>query len=308
MITRDDIRGLAEFQSGDDSNSAVSFYFQPAKPHNRSHREGSILAKDVVRNALREAGEDGKQDVKNEGARTDLRRMLELASSWQGTQSRAKAVFACSSRNFWREFDLPAQLAGTQIFVNRRFHLKPLMVLLGTHPRLGVAVFDRRRARFFDLHFDELTEREGLFHSLARRGRGDGFAGYDGGHAQRRVNDEALHHFKNLAAHLKQAQEKGNFDYLVIGSSESNWHELQPHLHPNVAKAVLGHFPVNVAGVSHDQLCAQAERTLRKSLDQRRDQVMKQVLSQAKGNHRGVTGLRRVLRSLEMGEVQTLLL
>jgi peptide subunit release factor 1 (eRF1) len=43
-------------------------------------------------------------------------------------------------------------------------------------------------------------------------------------------------------------------------------------------------------------------------LEQRRHQVVTEALSQAKGNHRGATGLRRVLRSLEMGEVQTLLL
>jgi peptide subunit release factor 1 (eRF1) len=35
---------------------------------------------------------------------------------------------------------------------------------------------------------------------------------------------------------------------------------------------------------------------------------VKEVLSQAKSNRRGVTGLRRVLRSLEMGEVQVLLM
>jgi peptide subunit release factor 1 (eRF1) len=41
--------------------------------------------------------------------------------------------------------------------------------------------------------------------------------------------------------------------------------------------------------------------------DERRHELVGQVLSQARSNGRGVTGLRRVLRSLEMGEVQTLL-
>jgi peptide subunit release factor 1 (eRF1) len=35
---------------------------------------------------------------------------------------------------------------------------------------------------------------------------------------------------------------------------------------------------------------------------------LREALSQARGNARGVTGLRRVLKSLEMGEVQTLLI
>jgi peptide subunit release factor 1 (eRF1) len=304
MITREDIRELADFQFNGDSDCALSFYLQPARPQNKSHREESILAKDLVRNALRQAEKNGK----NGCARADLDRMLDVAGAWQGTQARAKAVFACGNRKFWREFDLPPQLPGTQLFVNRRFHLKPLAVLLGALPRLGVAVVDRRKARFFDLRLDELQEREGLFRSLPRRGRGDGFAGYDAGHAQRRVNDEVLHHFKNVAEHLKQAQEKGSFDYLIIGCSDNNWHDLESHLHTYLKKRLLGHFSADVANITNDQAQTQAERILCDSLDRRRHQVVREALSQAKSNHRGVTGLRRVLRSLEMGEVQTLLL
>ena len=87
-------------------------------------------------------------------------------------------------QEIWREFELPAQVAETQLFVNRRFHLKPLALVLGAQPRLWMAFVDRHRARFFDLHLDELREREALFHALPRRGRGDGFAGYDAGHAR----------------------------------------------------------------------------------------------------------------------------
>jgi hypothetical protein len=53
MITREEIRELAEFQ-GDDADCAISFYFQAAPPSNKSHREQTILAKDLVRQALRE--------------------------------------------------------------------------------------------------------------------------------------------------------------------------------------------------------------------------------------------------------------
>jgi peptide subunit release factor 1 (eRF1) len=304
MITREDIRELAEFQLKGDAGCALSFYLQPPRPHNKSHREESILAKEVVRNALREAEKNGK----NGCARADLNRMFDLAGAWQGTQASAKAVFACGSQKFWREFDLPPQLPGTQLFVNRRFHLKPLAVLLGGQPRLGIAILDRHKARFFDLRLNELKERPGLFRSLPHRGRGDGFAGYDAGHAQRRVNDEVLHHFKNVAEHLKQAQEKGSFDYFIIGCSDSNWHELESHLHSYLKKRLLGRFTAEVANITNNQVRTQAKRILSDSLEQRRHQVVTEALSQAKGNHRGATGLRRVLRSLEMGEVQTLLL
>ena len=90
MITREDIRELAEFQ-GNGTDCAISFYFQPARPSNKSHREQAILAKDLVRQALREAEKNGR----NGCARADLQRILDLTAGWQGNQARAQAVFAC---------------------------------------------------------------------------------------------------------------------------------------------------------------------------------------------------------------------
>ena len=301
MITREDMLELAQFQ-GHGTDCAISFYFQPSRPTNKSHREDAILAKDLVRQALREAEKDGR----NGCARSDLQRIQELSAEWQGIKT-AKVVFACSSRNLWREFDLPPQFASTELFVNRRFHLKPLVLALRAQPRLWMVVLDRHRARIFDLYLDELKERESLFHALPRRGRGDGFAGYDAGHAERSVNEEILHHYKNVAEYLRQGQEKGSFDNLIIGCQDVNWHEFETHLHPYVRKQLLGRFTADVATITEMHLRGQATEILRQSLDQHRRELLNEVLSQAKSNGNGVTGLRRVLRSLELGEVQKLL-
>jgi peptide chain release factor subunit 1 len=305
MITREKIRELAQFHTNGDDGWALSFYFEPHTPQNKSHREETILAKDLVRKALREA----EKNSKNGSTRADLNRILELAENLHGNQARARAVFACGGRNFWREFDLPSQLPGTQLFVNRQFHLKPLALLLGAQPRLWVVLADRQKARFFDLWLEDLKEREGMFRTPpARQGRSDGYAGYDGGHAQRRIQDEALHHFKAVAEHLSAAFEKGMFEKLIIGCHDTSWHELEAQLHPYVKQRLLGHFPVDLSRVTNEQIREQASRILRESLDQRCKELAKEAISQAKSNARGVTGLRRVLKSLELGEVQTLLI
>jgi len=304
MITREDIRELAQFQFEEKEACALSFYFQPRTPQNKSHREETILAKDLVHKAMREAEKYGK----NGHARADLNRIFEIAGNLRGNQARAKAIFACGAMNFWREFDLPPQLPGTELFVNRRFHLKPVAVLLGAQPRVWVALVDRHKARIFDLRLDELKEREGLFQPLPRRGRSDGFKGYDAGHSERRVQDEILHHFKTVAEHLREALEKGLFSDLIVGCHDTNWHEFELHLHPYLKKQLIGHFTADVGKMTEDEVREQASQILRESLDQRRHELVREVLSQAKSNSRGVTGLRRVLRSLELGEVQTLLI
>jgi peptide chain release factor subunit 1 len=301
-ITREQIRELAEFR--DEKSCALSFYFQPATPRNKAHKEDMILIKDLAREALRGLESRGRKEC----ARADIDRILRLSAELRSNGTHGKAVFACAAQNLWREYDVPANLPGTQLFVDRHFHLKPIAHLLGAFPLLDVVLVDRHRARIFDLRLGELTEREDLFHPLSRRGRSDGFAGYDGGHAQRRVEDEARQHFKNVAEALKTLLEKGVFEKWILACQDAQLSLLEPQLHSYVKQALIGRFHADVGHIGKEEIRAHAQQILEQWQNDRRRELVEQALSQARSNGRGVTGLRRVLRSLELGEVQTLLL
>jgi peptide subunit release factor 1 (eRF1) len=305
MITREQIHELAQFE--DQEACALSFYFQPTAPRNKAHKEEAILTKDLAREALRQLESKNKNRDKYESARADLDRIVRLLQDLRGNGSHAKAIFACSAQGFWREYDLPAQLTGTQLVVNRHFHLKPLAQLLGAFPRLGIVLVDRHRARLFDLRLGELTERMDFFHPLTRRGRGDGFGGYDAGRAERRVADDALHHFKFIAEFTKEALEKGMFDKWILGCQDTHWSQFEPQLHSYAKQKLLGRFSAEVAHVSSEEIRSQAERIFADEQQRRCQELVRETLNQAGHNARGVTGLRRVLHSLELGEVQTLL-
>ncbi len=301
-ITREQIRELAEFQ--DKKSCALSFYFQPSTPRNKAHKEDMILIKDLAREALRSLESQGRKDC----ARADMDRVLRLSAELRSNGTHGKAVFACSAQNIWREYDVPANLPGTQLFVDRHFHLKPIAHLLGAFPLLGVVLVDRHRARIFDLRLGELTEREDLFHPLPRRGRSDGFAGYDGGHAQRRVEDEARQHFKNVAEALKALLEKGVIEKWILACQDAHLSLLEPQLHSYVKQALIGRFHADIGHINKDEIRTHAQQIVEQWQNDRRHELVGQALEQARSNGRGVTGLRRVLRSLELGEVQTLLL
>jgi peptide chain release factor subunit 1 len=306
-LTREQIRELAELQ--DPKSCAVSFYFQPATPRNKAHKEDTILIKDLAREALRklESKEGKEKKERKDGTRADIERIVQLSREFRSNGTHAKAVFACAGQDFWREYDLPAQLPGTQLVVDRHFHLKPLAHLLGAFPRLGIVLVDRHRARVFDLRLGELIEREGLFQPLSRKGRSDGYAGYDGGHAQRRVDDEVRQHFKTVSELLKDSFESGVFDKWILGCQDVHRSVLEPQLHPYVKQSLLGHFHADLGHISRDQIRTEAERITENWKSGRCREFLNQALDQARGHARGVTGLRRVLRSLELGEVQTLL-
>jgi peptide chain release factor subunit 1 len=300
-MTRDQLRELSEFHA--EKSCAVSFYFQPSTPRNKAHKEDTILIKDLAREALRRLESKGLKDC----AKGDIERVVRLSGELRSNGTQGKAVFACAAQNLWREYEVQPTLPGTQLFVDKHFHLKPLAYLLGASPRLGVVLVDRHRARIFDLRLGELTEREDLFHPLARRGRSDGFAGYEGGHAQRRVEDEARQHFKNVAETLQELLEKGIFEKWILACQDAHRSLFEPQLHPYVSQALIGRFHADLAHVTRDEIRTDAQQILERWKSDRRHEMVSQTLTQARSNARGVTGLRRVLRSLELGEVQTLL-
>ena len=300
-MTREQIRELAEFQ--DPNSCAVTFYFQPSTPRNKAHKEDTILIKDLAREALRTLESKGKK----EGVRADIDRIARLSGELRSNGTHAKAVFACAGQNLWREYDLPPTLGSTQLFVDRHFHLKPVAYLLGATPLLAIVLLDRHRARILDLRLGELTEREDLFHPLPRRGRSDGFAGYEGGHAQRRVEDEVRQHFKNIAENLKELMDKGVFEKWILACQDAHRPLFEPQLHPYVSQALIGRFHADLAHATRDEIRSHAQQIVEQWQNERRRDLVNHALSHARSNGRGVTGLRRVLRSLELGEVQTLL-
>ncbi len=303
-MTRDEIRELASFQADETKGAcALSFYFQPDPPQDRSHRREAIVAKDIVKQALKSAAASGK----NGFLHADLDRVLDLATNLRGN-SRGRAVFACSAQKFWREYELPPQLGGTHIYLQPRFQLKPLAALLGAQPALSVAIVDRQRARFFDLRLDDLRERGAIVHMLSRNASSYGYNGYEGGHAERRVSEEALQHFKAVSERLLADFEKGIWERLIVGCQDANWPEFESNLHPYVKQRLIGRFSADVASVSNEEIRDHAGALLNQWITVRASTKANEAVDLAKSNGRGVTGLRRVLQALEAGEVQSIFL
>lgn len=303
MITREELRQLASFECHKPSEAAVSFYFKPPAPQDKSHREDAILAKDVVRQTMQDLQSNGRHP-----AMADLERILQLADTLRGSQSRAKAILACGGSGIWKEFDVPTVAASTKVFVNRRFHLKPLAPLFSEYPRVWVALVDRQRARILDIQFERVQEFADLTNPVPRHGRSDGYSGYDGGHSQRHEEDEFRRHYCAAAEFLKNGAEKKQFEALVIGCHDVNWPEVESQLHPYVRKKMLGRFSGDVGTMSDAQVKSEADRIVHESLQRHHQDLIREAVDGARSNGLGVTGLRRVLRATEQGEVETLLM
>jgi peptide subunit release factor 1 (eRF1) len=302
MITRDDIRELANFRSPE--GCAITFYYQPSTPLNKSHREEVIQVKDMIRGALREAEKSGK----NGSTRADLERISSMLDPARGNGGKAKAIFACGKDNFWREFDVPAQLLQSRIGVSQRFRLKPLAAVLDGEQRACIVLADRTKARVFALVNDEISEKQDFVNELTRRGKSDGFAGYDAGHAERKQMNEAMQHFKTVADYIEQYFERGTHDHLVIGCRDDVWSEIEPQLQSGARQHLVGRFRIDPKVATPEQVKQMAREQLQQYTANEKQDLIREVIGEAHRNGRGAIGLRRVLRSLEQGEVLTLLI
>lgn len=298
---RDELRQLAAIESAD--GCAISFYFQPGTPPDRSHRQEAITVKDLVRDALK----DLDRTCNPARARADLERIQGMADQIHNNHSRAKAIFACAEHGVWKEFDLPPAVGRTHLHVNNRFHLTPIAAAVMDVPRATIVLLDRENARILDLQLDQLTEREVIHDELPRRGRSDGFRGYDGGHLERHVDNEAMRHFKKVTERLKELHAAGRLATLLVGCRPEVWSEIEPHLHTYVRDALLARIDVD-PGATLDRVREEGLRVLE---ERRRNDVqgaVREVLGEAQRNGRGSVGLHHVITSLERGEVQRLFL
>lgn len=303
MITREEIRQLAQFESP--SGCAITFYFQPHTPQNRSHREEAILIKDLVRDALRKAERNGNDAAMRE----DLEKVLESAEGLHGNHSRGKAIFACREKGMWQEFDVPPRLGRSQITVNSRFHLRPLVDAKSGLPRTCIALVNRKKARIFELNDTEITQKLDLeFGPSPAVPRSDGFQGYEAGHRERHVENTTMQHFKMFAESLLLLCYKEKLEALLIGCQDDSWPEIEAQLPTALKQKLRGRFPIDVLSATAEEVRQHANRILTEAKLTERMALMREVMGESQRNGRGAMGLKHVLNALERQEVQTLLL
>ncbi len=258
-----------------------------------------------MRDVLRKAERNG-----NDAAlRQDLEKVLEIAEGLHGNHSRGKAIFACREQGIWHEFDVPPRLGRSQITVNSRFHLRPLVDAKSGLPRTCIALVNRKKARIFELQEAEITQKLDLeFGPSPAVPRSDGFQGYEAGHRERHVENTTMQHFKMFAESLVLLCNREKLEALLIGCQDDSWPEIEAQLPTALKQKLRGRFAIDVLSATAEEVRQHANRILTEAKLTERMALVREVMGESQRNGRGATGLKHVLNALERQEVQTLLL
>ena len=87
-----------------------------------------------------------------------------------------------------------------------------------------------------------------------------------------------------------------------------NWPDVEAVLHPYLRTRLLGRFSVDLRNLSDNEAKTEAERIRREALQRHHQELFHEALDGARSKGRGVTGLRRVLRAAELGEVECIIM
>jgi peptide subunit release factor 1 (eRF1) len=117
-----------------------------------------------------------------------------------------------------------------------------------------------------------------------------------------------MQHFKVIGEHIEQYFERGDCERLLIGCRDDVWPEIESQLLSLARQHLVGHFRIDPKVATAEQVKEMAQQKLAEYSTNKKQELIREVIGEAHRNGRGAIGLRRVLRSLETGEVLTLLL
>ena len=108
---------------------------------------------------------------------------------------KGKAIFACAAGISGASSTCPPATQ-EQVILNQRFHLKPLAAIFDGMQQACVALRRSHQGPGLRNRRGTIVEKLDFINELTRRGRSDGWGGYDAGHVERRVMNEVMQHFK----------------------------------------------------------------------------------------------------------------
>ncbi|HZR58805.1 MAG TPA: hypothetical protein VFA74_18185 [Terriglobales bacterium] len=296
MISVQDLESLGKFWA--DEGDAISFYLQPPIPSELAHREEPILAKDKIREAL------GGHHASSSTVRADLNRLQEMAAAMKGNSRETKIVFACGRQQFWQEYNCQGDF-GVRLEISHSFSLAPLTGQVTKRPCYCIALADMNRARLLLFEAGKISEHSQVLDEEKEKIRTTGTKSSVS--AQRQKDELVRKHFQFLADHLLHFYEHGDFDNLLVGCRTEIWPEIEAVLHSELKRILLAHFHVDPGLASPHEVQERAQQLIDEKDREDENALVQTVTGEAARDGLGAVGLSPVARSLEKGEIRTLM-
>jgi peptide chain release factor subunit 1 len=302
-ITQDRLRSLAELRPERGLVLSVFLNLDPAQFATAAARSTAITS--VMTAAAHKVEE--AQDVSHEdrvALREDVERVREAltASDVAANGTRGVAVYAHGPSDLLEVVALRIAVE-SKVVLDRTPYVEPL-VHQGEAERWMVVLSNRRVARFFMGHGDDLEETDRLEDAVWSQHRQ---GGWSQARYQRGIEKEKDDHLGNTADLAFKAYKREGVDRLLIGAPQELVGELEEGLHPYLRERIVGRLSIDVEDSTLEDVRKAAGQAIQDHVVRCEREALDRLAAGVGRGGRGAAGLDEVLGALNEARVETLL-
>jgi peptide chain release factor subunit 1 len=300
MISRQDLSELIAFNP--EQYLTTSLYLRIDNPPQFSY---TIRLKDLIKSRRKELESQDLSPEVEKSIESDFKKIQEyvnLRFSRNGIQT--LAIFSCSGRKFWQVVNMTVPIRDL-LSIQPRPLYRPLALILDEYKRFLFILIERAKARLFEIYAGEILERTDILDDVPSKVREGGYGGYEERRIERHIEDHVRQHFKHVAEAAYDFSRKYSNDHLIIGGAEGNTREFRQYLHNSLVDQVITivHENFNSPPAEILEKTKNIEKEIR---EQEEIQLMNQLFDQVNSGGLGIVGLDSILRALQVGQVNQL--
>ena len=299
MITAETVNGIVRFQAS--GLPVVSLYCRVdpgAGQREVRARVDSLL--DQIRPLAKDRDLDHRYRL---SARTDIERIKDALDSERWPPGTI-AIFSCSGSGLYEEIPLPRRVR-EQVMVDKTPLVRPMLAVLGEHPRACVLVVNREAAPVWEMYQDEMREVQTVTDPL-RKAPNTGESRPED-RIQNRVDEQANRHYRRAASTIDQLLRSDGYDILVVGGHEYELGEFFRLLPHELRGRVAGTFSADPIATPAAEIRGSAEGVMRRYQHEQDQRLVAHVLELAAAGGLAAVGREDCLWAGSMSAIDTLL-
>lgn len=228
--------------------------------------------------------------------------VIRFLEGWRPS-GRGLVIFTCRPGKIWETLTLDAPVP-TFVHVNSSTNTAPLAEVLDEYPRFVVALVQRDKAAIYVAEQRRTQDETSIASDVP--GQHDQ-GGWSQARFQRHVEFHFERHLKSVAEQLEKLYQEQPFNRLAIGGTEEVTSELVKMLHDQIARRVIGTFPVDFKHETEVETLRRARRVWEEYERQSERELVESAVNAAKSGRQGAVGIDDTVRAVFEERVHTLL-
>ncbi len=303
LLGREQLEALSKFHGEDFLTTSL---FLDTSKNRMSKKEIQVSFKNLISAGRSRLGQLSLPKSQKDSLFQDLDKIKAFCSrNLSAYNYVGLALFSCSDRSFWQEFNLVKSPRNLVIF-DRNPYVRPLSAILNEYHRTCLLTFDAKEAKWYEIYMGEVRLLETLTGDVPSKIKEGGREGYSSKRIERHRAARVRDFLKQIAKTTFMFMKDDSYDWLFLGCLDEYFLELEPLLHPYVQNKLKTRVRVKPSDSQGKVLKeAMAAKDLLKK--QEKEEIVTRFVAEMERDGLAVSGLGYTLRKLNRGEVQTLL-